>query len=99
MTNGYSDASLGLLRRRIEDKASSAGREIILVDPKGTSQICSVCEDIIEKNLSVRQHICPQCGYTADRDVNAAKNILNRSYLFKTHWVDQPPLSLGQGTE
>ena len=95
MTNGYNDASLGTLRRRIEDKASSAGREIILVDPKGTSQMCSVCEDMVEKDLSVRQHICPQCGYTADRDVNAARNILQRSHLFQTLWVDQPPLSLG----
>ena len=99
MTNGYNDASLGKLRRRIEDKASSAGREIILVNPNKTSQMCSVCEDIIEKDLSVRKHICPQCGYTADRDVNAAKNILNRSHLVHTLWVDQPPLSLGQGTE
>ena len=95
MTNGYNDASLGMLRRRIEDKASSAGREIILVNPNKTSQMCSVCEDIVDKNLSVRQHICPQCGYTADRDVNAAKNVLYRSHLVQTHWVDQPPLSLG----
>ena len=95
MTNGYNDASLGTLRRRIEDKASSAGREIILVDPKNTSQMCSVCGDIVDKDLSVRQHICPQCGYEADRDVNAARNILNRSYLVQTHWVDQSPLSLG----
>ncbi len=95
MTNGFNDASLGLLRRRIEDKASSAGREIILVDPNKTSQMCSVCEDITEKDLSVREHICPQCGYTADRDVNAARNILQRSHLVQTHWVDQPPLSLG----
>ena len=95
MTNGYNDASLGTLRRRIKDKASSAGREIILVDPKGTSQMCSRCENIVEKDLSIRQHICPQCGYTADRDVNAARNILERSHLFQTLWVDQPPLSLG----
>ena len=95
MTNGYNDASLGMLRRRIEDKASSAGREIILVNPNKTSQMCSVCEDIVEKDLSVREHICPQCGYKADRDVNAARNILNRSHLVHTLWVDQPPLSLG----
>ena len=95
MTNGYNDASLGTLRRRIEDKASSAGRKIILVDPKDTSQMCSVCENNVEKELSVRQHICPQCGYIADRDVNAARNILQRSHLFQTLWVDQPPLFLG----
>ena len=95
MTNGYNDASLGIVRKRIEDKASSAGREIILVDPKRTSQMCSRCDNIVEKDLSVREHICPHCGYTADRDVNAARNILQRSNLVHTLWVDQPPLSLG----
>ncbi len=29
-----------------------------------------------DKSLSVRTHICPCCGYVADRDANAAKNIL-----------------------
>ena len=99
MTNGYNDASLGLLRRRIADKASSAGREMILVDPKDTSQVCSVCENIVKKSLSARVHICPHCGYTADRDVNASRNILERSGLVKTLWVDQPPSSLGQRAE
>ena len=94
MTKGYNDASLGILRRRIEDKASSAGREIILVDPKGTSQICSECHETVKKDLSIRTHVCPYCGYTADRDVNAARNILHRSHP-ETQWVDQPPLSLG----
>ena len=99
MTNGYNDASLGLLRRRIADKASSAGREIILVNPKDTSQMCSVCENIVKKSLNTRMHICPHCGYTADRDVNASRNILERSGLVETLWVDQPPSSLGQRTE
>ena len=29
-----------------------------------------------EKDLSVRVHHCPHCGYTADRDVDAAQTIL-----------------------
>ena len=99
MTNGYNDASLGLLRRRIADKASSAGREMILVEPRNTSQMCSVCESIVKKDLNTRMHICPHCGYTADRDVNASRNVLDRSGLVRTLWVDQPPSSLGQRTE
>ncbi len=93
MTNGYNDASLGYLRKRIQDKASSAGREIILVDPKGTSQTCSVCGETVEKDLSVRVHECPYCKTTMDRDVNAARNILFRSGLVRAPWVDQPPSS------
>ena len=79
MTKRYNDASLGLLRRRICDKAESAGRTIILVDPKDTSQICSQCGSYVKKDLSVRTHVCTHCGYTADRDVNAARNILARA--------------------
>ena len=29
----------------------------------------------MQKSLSVRTHICPHCGYVANRDVNAAKVI------------------------
>ena len=93
MTNGYNDASLGHLRRRIQDKASSAGREIILVDPKGTSQTCSICGETVKKNLSVRVHECPHCKTKMDRDVNAARNILFRSGLVLPPWVDRPPAS------
>ena len=93
MTNGYNDASLGYLRRRIQDKASSAGREIILVDPKGTSQTCSMCGETVKKGLSVGVHECPHCKTKMDRDVNAARNILFRSGLVLPPWVDQPPAS------
>ena len=92
-TNGYNDASLGYLRRRIQDKASSAGREMILVDPKGTSQTCSMCGEIVKKDLSVRVHECPHCKTSMDRDVNAARNILFRSGLVPAPWVDRPPAS------
>ena len=79
MTNGYNDVRLGELGRRIRDKAESAGREIILVDPKGTSQTCSCCGETVKKDLSVRMHVCPSCGVKIDRDVNAARNILARA--------------------
>ena len=79
MTKGYNDVKLGDLRRRIRDKALSAGRAIIFVDPKGTSQTCSCCGEIVKKDLSVRMHVCPVCGLKIDRDVNAARNILARA--------------------
>jgi putative transposase len=41
-----------------------------------TSQMCSGCGKLVEKELSVRVHRCPYCGLTLDRDVNAARNIL-----------------------
>jgi len=59
-------------------KAESAGRAVLLVDPKGTTQECSGCGKIVPKDLSVRIHDCPHCGLRLDRDLNAAVNILGR---------------------
>ena len=93
MTNGYNDASLGALIRRIKDKASSAGREIILVPPKDTSQLCSKCGSMVKKDLGVRTHVCPHCGYTEDRDVNASRNVFQRALRLKIQGMGRPSLS------
>ncbi|MDO8593282.1 MAG: transposase [bacterium] len=78
----------GMLARSVHDagwssflgwlacKAEEAGRVMILVNPFGTSQVCSACGEEVRKGLSVRVHDCPYCGYKADRDVNAALNVL-----------------------
>lgn len=56
-------------------KAEEAGREVVLVDPRYTSQACSGCGQIAPKLLSERTHRC-RCGLELDRDVNAARNVL-----------------------
>src|SRR5579885_1218930 len=62
----------------LRSKAEGAGCQVIAVPPHNTSQMCSACRKVpeIKKTLADRRHICPFCGYTADRDVNAAQNIL-----------------------
>jgi putative transposase len=40
------------------------------------SQDWSACGKRVRKSLSVRTHVCPQCGLLLDRDRNAAVNIL-----------------------
>jgi putative transposase len=73
------DASWGAFLDILEEKAERAGHQVVRVNPHFTSQNCHNCGEIVQKSLSVRTHICPFCGYVADRDVNAAKNILNRA--------------------
>jgi putative transposase len=73
------DASWGAFLAILEDKAGRAGHQVVRVNPRFTSQKCHQCGEIVQKSLSVRTHVCPFCGYIADRDVNAAQNILERT--------------------
>ena len=56
-------------------KAACAGKRVEAVNPAYTSQECSGCGARIHKSLSVRTHVCTNCGLILDRDENAAKNI------------------------
>ena len=76
LAQAISDSSWGRLRQYLAYKAAEAGREIEAIPPQYTSQRCSRCGEYVQKSLSVRTHICPHCGFIADRDVNAAINIL-----------------------
>src|SRR6266496_181961 len=73
------DASWGAFLDILSEKAERAGHAVVRVNPRFTSQQCFKCGEIVQKSLSVRTHICPFCGYVADRDVNAAKNILSKA--------------------
>ena len=64
-----------LLRSQLRYKAEWAGREYVEVDPRYTSQDCSRCGARNPLGAS-EVYRCGVCGYTEDRDVNAAINIL-----------------------
>ena len=56
-------------------KALSAGKTLVKVEARGTTQKCSRCGEIVPKKLWNRIHKC-SCGFEADRDYNSAINIL-----------------------
>ena len=56
-------------------KAADAGRTLVRVNPRGTSQTC-ICGASVPKKLSDRWHDCPECGLFASRDVVSAMVIL-----------------------
>jgi putative transposase len=76
LAQAISDSAWGMLRSYLSYKAEEAGRVVEAVPPYFTSQRCSRCGEYVQKSLSVRTHICPHCGFVADRDVNAAINIV-----------------------
>lgn len=76
LSKSISDAAWNQLVSYTTYKAESAGRQVILIDPRNTSQMCSRCGQIVKKKLSDRVHKCPSCNLKMDRDLNAAINIL-----------------------
>lgn len=75
-----SDASWVEFRRQLKYKSLWHGRVLVTIDRfYPSSQLCSVCGTQWSgtKDLSVRDWICPVCGVSHNRDINAAKNILN----------------------
>jgi transposase len=59
-------------------KAEEAGGWVRKAPARNTSQKCAACGAMPAKKvtLDVRTYECASCGHTADRDVNAAMNIL-----------------------
>jgi putative transposase len=72
------DAAFGQFRSIVKYVCWKRGKFFSEVDARGTSQECPECGGEVKKDLSVRVHNCPHCGYTTDRDVAAGQNIRNR---------------------
>jgi len=71
------DAGWGQFQQMCIVKAERAGRRVVLVDPRMTSQLCSQCGAVVHKTLDPRWHSC-ECGAELDRDHNSAITILSR---------------------
>ena len=73
-------AGLSMAHQMLAYKAEEAGRDLIRVDPRGTSQTC-VCGTAVPKTLADRWHNCPACGLSASRDVVSAQVILQHARI------------------
>ena len=70
----FNDAGLSILTQMLDYKVSE------------TCSRCGYVRKGDEKlSLSERVYSCPSCGLSMDRDVNAAKNILTRAGLVRSH--------------
>ena len=73
------DAGFGMIAQLIAEKAESAARSFVSVDPKYTSQTCAACGHIAKENRSRLRFVCVACSHVDHADVNAARVILQRA--------------------
>ena len=64
------------LRRRIELECLKSSRKFVLVGEHWTSKTCGSCGEIKHDLGSTKVFKCPACTYEADRDLNAARNMI-----------------------
>jgi putative transposase len=85
MAKSVYDASWTTFRNQLAYKAVKHGAKLETVDERFTTQTCSDCgtrPDSRPKGiagLGIRSWVCSECNALHDRDVNASKNILNKS--------------------
>jgi putative transposase len=78
LAKSISDAGWSKFRQWLDYFGYKYGKITIAVAPHNTSQNCSNCGEKVQKSLSTRTHVCPDCGFIEDRDINAAINILQK---------------------
>ena len=77
LSKSISNQSWRMFREMLQYKCEWYGKELRIVNPYKTSQICSSCgHDSGKKTLDIRQWKCEACNTLHDRDINASKNIL-----------------------
>ncbi|GHO61629.1 transposase [Ktedonobacter sp. SOSP1-52] len=93
LSKSISDAGWGRFLAWVNYYAALHHVPVIAVSPQFTSQNCSACGTLVKKSLSVRTHICTDCGVVLDRDQNAALNILQKALSTVGHTGTDAPVS------
>lgn len=75
LAKSVNDAGWSAFINKLATKAEEAGRLLVKVNPRGTSQTC-LCGAPVPKTLSQRWHACMECGLSAARDHVSAQLIL-----------------------
>lgn len=78
MARKAADAAIAATKRELIERGTRAGRKVVLVPPAYTTMTCSSCFARAKQRLGLAERVflCRECGYTADRDRNAARTIL-----------------------
>lgn len=79
LANRISEQGWSILERRLRDRCERHGRILTVVDPAGISQTCPRCGAETPHSMGAKRFRCGTCSYEDDRDVAAAKIVLQRA--------------------
>ncbi len=73
------DAGWYSLTQKIEYMAAKSGKIVLRVNPRQTSQECSVCHHIDPDNRKGEKFLCTNCGHVDDANFQAGVNIKKKA--------------------
>jgi putative transposase len=76
----FNDWGLYTFLEMLKYKCVLYGKELIFLDERNTSKMCSGCGHLQAMPLWKRTYCCTECGLVMDRDENSAVNILQRYF-------------------
>ncbi|ERG94510.1 MAG: transposase, IS605 OrfB family, central region [Haloquadratum walsbyi J07HQW2] len=79
-----------------ERHGNKNGCHIVKVPPEGTTKRCAKCGVGSDKPLWVREHSCPSCGFTVDRDYNSSLEVQQLGLKKLGVEFEKEELGLGQ---
>jgi len=74
----YNEWGLYTFMQMLRYKCDLHGKELVFLDERNTSKMCSGCGKLQAMPLWKRTYCCTNCGLVMDRDENSAHNILTR---------------------
>ena len=89
----FNDWGLSTFMQMLVYKCQLNGKEVVELDERNTSKMCSECGNLQNMPLWKRTYCCVECGLVMERDDNSALNILKR-FL-----AGLPPYTLAKGCD
>jgi putative transposase len=92
LSRAISDCGWGEFKRQIDYKSRLFGTKLLFADRfYASSKTCSRC-GAVKESLSLNERVfhCPECGFSIDRDVNAAKNLCTLGLRGRARGADTP---------
>jgi putative transposase len=79
LNRSISDAAWGGLFQKIGWLGAKAGKPVLAVNPKFTSQECSACGHVSKANRDGEKFVCEACGHIDHADTQASRTIEKRA--------------------